>query len=72
MRCGQWFESDEGQLFEVKRGSVAGTIADSIRGANNLRFRCDPCSGQRRRRRLMFYGGLAVLVLLGLAYQQFA
>ena len=70
MGCGQWFEAEEGRLFELGRASLAGNIADSIRGGGKLKFRCDPCTARSRRRRVLFYGALALLILAGLVIQQ--
>ena len=69
MRCGQWFEAEEGKVFEVGRATVSGMVADSIRGGGKLRFRCDPCTARRHRNRIWFYAALAVLVAAGFAAQ---
>jgi hypothetical protein len=64
-RCGQWFEAEEGKLYEPGRASIAGTLADSIRGGANLKFRCDSCTAKRRQRRALFYFVLGLLVISG-------
>ena len=71
MRCGQWFEADEGQLVKQDRASISGQIADVIRGGGKLRFRCDPCTARHSRNTLLVMGGLALLALLGVLIRQF-
>jgi hypothetical protein len=70
VRCGQWFEADEGSLFERQRSSRAGAIADAIRGEVKLLFRCDPCTAKHKRNRIIFYGVLALLFVVGLLVQR--
>jgi len=72
MRCGQWFEADEGQLVKQDRASISGQLADAIRGGAKLRFRCDPCTARQSRTKVLVMGGLSLLALLGVLIRQFS
>jgi hypothetical protein len=63
MRCGQWFEADEGTLVRQDRTSFSGLIADAIRGGGKLRFRCDACTERQTRTMLVVFGSLALLIM---------
>ena len=71
--CEQWFEADEGSLFERQRFSQAGQVADALRGGPKLLFRCDPCARKHSRNRFLFWviaGGLGAIALAWQLWQE--
>jgi hypothetical protein len=68
IRCGQWFEADEGQLIRLERPTFVGKLAENVSGDIKMKFRCDGCTRRLARNRTLFFGALALLLLIGVAY----
>jgi hypothetical protein len=68
IRCGQWFEADEGQLIQIERPTLIGRMADDFSGDVKMRFRCDACTRRISRHRTLLFGGLALLLLIALLF----
>jgi hypothetical protein len=69
MKCEQWFEADEGQLFEMERFSAAGRMADALRGGGKLRFRCNPCTQRSSSNRVKFWAIVAAVLAIAVAFK---
>jgi hypothetical protein len=63
IKCGQWFEADEGQMIQLERSNPVGKLADAISGDVRMRFRCDGCAARQARNRVIFIGVLTIVLL---------
>jgi hypothetical protein len=64
IRCGQWFEPIEGEVVPQERANPVGRMADAFSGDVKMRFRCDPCTQQLERRRLIAISVLAAILFI--------
>jgi hypothetical protein len=68
IRCGQWFEPDEGEVIPLERGNPVGRMADAVSGDVRMRFRCDVCTRELERRKLAHLIAIAAILLVAVGF----